>query len=425
MRVLRGGTALRGILAISAGTALAQGLVVAAAPVIARVYTPEEMGLYTVIASATAVLATVASLRWDFAIPIPEDEARAHSLVALALLTVVGSTLTATFLLLLFGREISVAFGEERLMPWLLLVPAVAACQTSMKVLSQLAIRHRRYSSIGMRGVLRSVITIVGQLGLGLAGMRAGGLVVGLALGNAAGAASLLRGSGLRSVDAKEGRRIGALKSTASQFRRFPLLLAPSGLLNVLGLQLPIIIVFALYGTNVAGWLGLTQTVLGLPVALMGQSVAQVYLGELSRANRSAGSNIQALFKKASRHLVAVAAALVLVIMVAAPWFFPIAFGSNWSTSGLYAQALAPALGMQMLAVPLSQTLVVLERQGAQLAWDGTRLASTTGAILLSHACGGSALQTVWVLSAASTVTYLALWWLARDTVARITGPSR
>lgn len=51
------------------------------------------------------------------------------------------------------------------------------------------------------------------------------------------------------------------MRKALSRYRRFPLFLAPSGLLKVLGQQLPVLLVAYWYGSSVAGWLGLTLRV--------------------------------------------------------------------------------------------------------------------------------------------------------------------
>lgn len=413
-----GGAAGRGVLAITTGTAAAQLLTLAAGPVIARLYSPHDLGIYVIIAASSAILGAVASFRWEFAIPLGSNEIEAHSLVTLGMLSVLLSSILTTAVLLLLGREISGLMGNIELMPLLLLVPLVAAGQAAMKVLNQLAVRHRRYAAIGRRATLRSALVVSSQIGLGLVGMRAGGLSIGLGAGNAAGALSLLSGSGFGSADARRGRRVSSLRQCARHYMRFPLLLTPSSLLNVLGLQLPILLIAGFYGSSVAGWLGLTQTVLALPVALLGQSVAQVYLGEFSRSRReNEGETYKRLFRTASRNLLFVAAALIGCLLTLAPLLFPIAFGENWRNSGIYAQALALSLGLQLVAVPLSQTLVVMGRQGTQLLWDSSRLVLVGGSVAMCAMVGGSAYAAVWAYSLSSALAYLLLWYFSSHAV--------
>ena len=97
-----------------------------------------------------------------------------------------------------------------------------------------------------------------------------------------------------------------------------------------------------------------------------------------------------------------------------APVAFRIAFGENWTTSGTYARPLALALAAQMVASPLSQTLIALEKTVAQLCWDIGRLTIVGAATLTSILLGAPALVTLWVLSGALTLSYVASWLLSR-----------
>lgn len=412
-----GNSFLRGVIAIGGGTLFAQVVLTGASPLISRIYSPAEVGIYTVVASVAAILGGVASLRFDFAIPLPERERDAYGVVALGLISVIVTTLGATAILLLFGVPLTRAFNQPNLMPWLLLGPVAAGCQGMQRVLNQLAVRHRRYRSIATRNVFRAVVTSVSQVGLGLVGFKAGGLVLGLGAGNVAGSMALLSGSRLRAPEARDGRSLPSLHGLLRRYRKFPLMLAPSGLLNVLGNQAPILLISYHFGSAVTGWLGLTQTVLALPVALLGQAVAQVYLGEIARAKRSGDRAYGALFGKTSRNLGIVAGLMTAFLVGLAPVLFPFVFGSNWVVSGEYARILAPAFGLQLLVVPLSQTLVVSGRQGRQFMWDGGRLLITAVSVLTAASLGASATQTVIIFSAASAAAYCVLWLMARSAV--------
>lgn len=412
-----GGKPSKGVFAISAGTALAQGVTVAAGPLIARIYSPSELGLYTIVAASSAILGAIASFRWDFAIPLPDKEEDAHSLVVLGLLSIVVTSLISVGILWLAGDTIARLMGNHQVMPWLLLAPVIAAGQAGMKVLNQLAIRHRRYSAIGRRATYRSIIIVGLQIGLGVAGARVGGLCLGLAGGNAAGALSLAPRAGFRSAAARAGRTRAALRRNMVRYRRFALTLTSSSLLNVLGLQLPVLFIAGIYGSSVAGWLGLTQTLLALPVALLGQAVAQVYLGELSRSIRT-GGNYRRLFALATRNLLIVAVLLAVALAALAPEAFAFVFGERWRTSGLYAQAFAPALALQMLAVPLSQTLIVMGRQSVQLLWDASRLVIVAGTVILFGVLDQSAYSTIWAYSLTSSAAYACLWLFSKLAIA-------
>jgi len=183
------------------------------------------------------------------------------------------------------------------------------------------------------------------------------------------------------------GRRVGidhfrhirsldsvALKSVLVRFQRFPLLSAPASFFNTLGLRLPVILVAGLYGIEPAGWLMLSQMIIGGPMTLIGQSVSRVYTGELGRQRRESPSLMENLFLRMTVKLARYCFLPILVLAVVAPMVFEWVFGENWYTAGLYTRLLAMMLIAQIIVVPVASTLTILERQDLQLTWNVLRV---------------------------------------------------
>ena len=64
----------RSTMTLASGTAIAQLLLVLAMPVLTRLYTPADYGALAVYSSTLTVLLVLASLRYEVAIPLPENE---------------------------------------------------------------------------------------------------------------------------------------------------------------------------------------------------------------------------------------------------------------------------------------------------------------------------------------------------------------
>ncbi|MEU4675439.1 oligosaccharide flippase family protein [Micromonospora sp. NPDC023737] len=414
------GGSRRGVLSIVTGSAVGQLLLLLAAPLLARLYSPSDFGVFAVLSTLAAILGTVAAGRFELAVPLPERDRDAHALVALGLVMALATGLLGTVVVAAARDEIAELFSQPSLRSWLWLTPWTAAAMGAVLVLNQLAIRYRRYGAIGRRNLLQYSTMLVTQVSFGAAGVRSGGMALGLAVGQCVGALSLARGARRRAVDEPVGTPRLTLWETAVRHRRFPLLLAPSGLLNVVGLQLPVLLIAYHYGAEVAGWLGLTQRILAMPAALLGMAVAQVYLAELSRAARGGdGERPRLLFVKASRQLSVAAAVGLLALIFGAPAAFSALFGEEWVNSGRYAQALALFVATQLVASPLSQTLVVFGRQGLQLAWDAGRVVLVTGAAGAAAWSGASALAAVWAFGVSAAISYVAGWLLSLWVVTR------
>ena len=258
-----------GLIAIAGGTALGQVVALAASPVLSRLYSPADFGAFSVGVALVLVLGTVSTLRYELAIPLA-DEARAHSLVALTTAIVVAMGASALAVSLFAGREITHLLHRPALRPWLWSVPVSAVLFSLYTVLNQLAIRRKDFAAVGRRNLLQGCSLVLFQIGLGVSGLGAGGLLAGFGAGQAVGVVSLFSGAGLRSVTAKAGRSLENVLRVARRYRRFPLLLAPAALLNMIGLQLPVVLVSSFYGGEAAGWFGLAQRVLAPSLDLGG-----------------------------------------------------------------------------------------------------------------------------------------------------------
>lgn len=395
------------------GSAAGQLLTLAAAPLLFRLYSPDEFGTYTVVSTLVLAIGTVAALRFEMAVPLAEQERDAHALVLLGLAAAGATAIAGSLVVAVAGDAVARAFDQPGLRPWLWAVPPVAAAMGAALLLNQLAVRHRRYGAVGRRTFFQSAAIQVTQLAAGLAGLRAGGLLLGLGVGQVAGALVLLRGSGLDRASARAAARRSALRPVLRRYRRYPLLLAPSGLLNVLGRQLPVLLMAYWYGPAVAGWLGLTQRVVAMPVAVVGGAVAQVYLGELAQAARTDPARARSILLRASARLALIAVPGALVLLIAAPAVFPFLFGAEWQPSARYAQALAVSMAAQFAVSPVSQTLVVFGRPGLQLAWDVSRMVLVSGAVAGTAAMGGSALAAIWSFAIAAALAYVVCWLLS------------
>ena len=411
-RLAQWSPARRGLLAILGGVAGGQLLALLASPVLGRLFPPEQYGPFAVITAAVLPLGTIAALRLELAIPLPRRDGQARDIASLGLWICGFLGLLGLLVSWPTRNSIASALGQSgtvaALVPW---VPVVAAEVGAFAVLNQLAIRQKAYSAIARRSLLQAAATVVAQIVCGLAGLGAQGLAIGLALGQAVGVATLalsIRATASSDRDVRTPSR-----QILTRYRSFPLLLAPAGLLNSLGLQAPVLIASALFGVEVSGWLGMTQRILALPIGLLGTTLAQVYLGEFGEAKRTGSAELAPLFTRTSKRLALIGIVIAAIVMVAGPFAFSVVLGGRWETSGEYARALAVGLVVQMVASPLSQTLIVMEKNLQQFIWDIARLGACSGAVWIGWRLGYGATATMWILGAATALMYGIVWYLS------------
>jgi O-antigen/teichoic acid export membrane protein len=403
----------RGIAAIALGSALGQAAALAGAPFLSRLFSPADFGLFTVITSLAVMLSPAIAGRYELAVPLPRSDDDARALVATGFVLSIATTATLVVVAWAIRGPVADLLDTPEAARWLPIMPVVAATLAWFMLLNQWALRLGRYAVTARRNVFQGVSTVVLQVSAGVAGAAGGGLISGYAGGQLLGALTMVRSSGLGVVPRAR------MRAVAHRYRRFPALLAPGGVLNVAGVYAPPLFVAALFGTSAAGSLGFTQRILALPVTLVGAAVGQVYLSELAVSMRDKVGHERALFREASKRLLVLGILGAVVLLILGPWLFALVFGPQWHTSGRLAQALAVSLAAQLVASPISQTLIVYERTALQFAWDSARLGVTCAALVIPATLGWSLVASVWTMSLASTAMYALSWELSRRTLMR------
>ncbi len=398
----------RSVITLAGGTALGQAIVVLASPVLARLYTPEDFGILAVYSSMLGIISVVASLRYELAIPLPEDDRDATALLVLSLGIVVVVSLLTGIGIWLSGKQITRWANAPDLQPYLWLLPLGIGMVGSYQAFNYWAVRKQAFGRIATTRLYQGAGAVTIQITFGLLKIRPFGLLLGQIIGQAAGAASLAKLTS-RTASSISFVRIARI---AKRYCRFPLFSSPSGLLNSMGLQLPAILLTAFYGPQVTGWFALGQKVVGLPMSLLGQAVAQVYLGTVSGLHRENNADIELIFLKTARRLLFWGSIPVVILVLIGPQLFSFLFGSGWREAGSYVQLLAVMFLFQFIIVPLSQTMNILERLDLQFAWDCFRLVLVLGTIWGISQLGGSAKQAVAGFSIASSLAYVTLFCL-------------
>ena len=76
----------KNVLTLVSGTAIAQIIPIAISPVLTRIYTPEEFGIYAIFTSIVIIFSVISNGRYELAIVLPEKDEDAINIFALGLI---------------------------------------------------------------------------------------------------------------------------------------------------------------------------------------------------------------------------------------------------------------------------------------------------------------------------------------------------
>lgn len=351
----------RSVSILVGGTAMGQVITILASPLLTRLYTPGDFGTLAVFSSFLSIAAVVASLRYELAIPLPEDDKTAAHVSDLSLFIVFSNSLLAGILVCFFGSKLVHIVNVLQLRSYLWLLPIGILGVGTYQVFSYWAIRKKAFKRVAQTKVNQSITRVATQVGLGIALNGPLGLILGQIVGQAAGSATLATlawrndNKVLKSINKK------GLLLVAKRYKRFPLFSSWAAIFNALSWQLPVVLLSSFFGPTVTGFYSLGERILQTPMSLIGQSIAQVFFSSAADANRS--GNLSIITMTVFQKLVQVGLPVIMLIGIAAPELFAFIFGSEWQQAGIYAQWLAPWLFLVFISSPLSMLPSILEKQ--------------------------------------------------------------
>lgn len=404
---------------VAGGTAASQLFGVLVLPVITRLFAPEAFGILAAYVALLMMIQTVAGLRYEFAIPLASTDRDAVVMLLVTLCAVAIFSIGTLTTALLFGTGL---FHLQRLDPlreviWLLPVGVILA--GTYQSLRYWAIRDRAYRDIAATTMSQGFGRGLVQLAAGFVQAGPAGLVAGEIVGQGAGIVRLGR-SAIKKTKVYWGEiSFAEIRMAARRNASFPLMMAPASFLNGAGMQLPTLLLAALYGAEVAGWYFVTQRLLALPVHLLGKAMGQVFLGEAAALARSDPSKLGRMFNTLSRKLLLFGALPTVALIVFGPWAMERFLGPGWGQSGIYLQWLAISFLLKFSFDGLIN-LAMVERNDYALAWAAIRLVLACGVVLAAHHLQLSATYCVALLSMALALGYLAKLWFWQRAVGQL-----
>ena len=406
------------------GGALAGQLItLAASPILSRLYGPADFGVLAVFAALLGVIGTSACLRFDQAVPLPEDDIGARSVVHLALVTSAVTTVLVAFAITIAPNAIARAGGNPGFVRYLWYLPIAVFALGCYSTVSMWAVRQREFQSIALSKLQQAGTSVTVQIVGGLASLGPIGLVLGSVLNQVAGVLTIARRT--RPIGRLQTITLRDLWNTARTFWRFPVFGAPTGVLNTLGLQLPALLLSSTFGPATAGLYLLAYRITAAPFGILSNAIMQVYYSQAARLATTDRRALRTLFVQTTTRSFALGVAPAIVVGIAGPWLFALVFGVEWREAGAFARWLAIMLVMQFAVAPVSHTFLVFDRQALSLWLNAAKALIAASTLLVPPGLGMAAGASVGAYAVGMAVFYATTGVLAWRVAAYAPTPNR
>lgn len=413
------GSFARSLAILSSAAVIQNALVLAASPILSRLFTPNEFGVAGLIYALAAMPITAASAHYYLAVTQTGKRVEWINVSALSLFFIsLASLLAAIIALIVHFDLLSVGDIGGQLGGLIFLVPASIFLESSLPVGRIWELRRANYRSLFRNRLIETVTMIVVQVVAGVLGVGAVGLIVGRMLGM--GAAYFHAFFGIIRDIGRSGRRVlrvGKMKQLARRYWRFPAYTTPAELLASLSRQIPPLFLAAHFSVESVGFYWLANRVLERPALLFGREISRVLLQHLAD-NQDRGKATPTLLTKTTLILAALSLPPFVLVIIFGPWIFAGLFGEAWIHAGDYARWMSLVSFAQLIALPSRTAALFNGLQGAQALLEIVRVLAGAAAIAIAAQLTGDeivsmaafcVIQTLIVL-AFVLITFLVAW---------------
>ncbi|MHC8514319.1 lipopolysaccharide biosynthesis protein [Sporosarcina sp. ITBMC105] len=351
---------MKHVLTLMKGTAIAQFLPVLISPILTRMYTPEEFGIFAIYIAVISVLTPIVSGRYELAIALPKEERKALSLFTLTIIINLCVTLVAIiFILFTADRIVDLLSLQDSV--WLYLLPIGLFLVGIFNSLTYLNNRHGRFGYLAKSKINQSIAMAVSQLFLGIIKLGSIGLLIGYCIGQISSILKLREKIEITTKVKKDNINKKDLLSISKEYNEFPKYSMITHSTEALSTNIPNLLFSKFFGTQYTGYYSLTTRTINLPMSLIGRSVGDVFLSTASKLYRENG-NCKDIYIKTLKILAIIPVVPFIFLFLYAEGLFAFVFGEEWRIAGSYARILIPALYVQFIASPLSHMFIIAKK---------------------------------------------------------------
>ncbi len=363
LRLFRRSGISKNLITLLTGTTIAQAITFLISPILSRLYTPHDFGVFGTFISVVSFITLIASLRYEVAIVLPKKEEVAINLLALSaiLTTVISFCSLIGVILFLYIYSGDEAINYE-LKFFLYFIPLLILFIGFYQILNNYANRLKKYKSIVNYRISNSLVSASVNIVMGGMKFNTIGLLAGSLLGNGISILVFIKEmykdikSNAKYVSKEKMIEMGII------YREFPLVNSFQAISDML--QINGIIYFIIYFFNsfIVGSFSYALRILQSPMNLLGSAMAQIFFQQASEL-RNNGKSLKEIVRNTMIKSAITGLPIFATIILFGPQLFAFVFGEPWREAGIYARILSPMLFFDFIRSPVSQVPLIIGKQ--------------------------------------------------------------
>lgn len=353
---------LKNILALMSGTLLSQGISIATSPILTRLYSPKDFGVFAIYGAFVSIIAVASTGRYELAIVLPEKDEDSINIIALSVLISLLLSILSLFFVLIFGENILSFFNTYELKYWIYSIPIPIFLTGVYQSFNYWLNRNRKFKDLAKVRFFQSILITIANLYLGFIGLGFNGQILANLLGQFIGTCILIWL--FLSIDAEKLKLISikSIKQNAIKYKDFPKINLLHSFIDILQSSSITLFMGNIFSSHSLGLYSFSRRILKTPMELISNSMTDVYYQKISETFTK-GDDLHLLVKNTIIRLCYLFIPIFVILGLFSREIFSFVFGYKWENAGLYAQILIPWILLNAISSPISQVPLIINKQ--------------------------------------------------------------
>lgn len=350
------------ILTLISGTLAAQAVMLLSIPLITRLYTPSEFGLYALFLSIINIFGNISSLKYEQAIMLPKRQKDAQALLFISLTITLLITLLSFIFIFIFSNFIKQYFDNSNI---IYLIPLGILLVGLVQIFNAYSSRNQFYKTMSKVRFYNAVnISLIQVCTKYFANFN--GLILGKLFSDLFSTIYFIKYHWRKNTLQIKYISRRRIKYNIDKHHHFPKFQSVTVFLNSISQNMPILLFGYFYSSEVAGFYALTMRALQSPIGLIGSSTREVFYQKASKLY-SNGENFFALYFKTTISLLKLFIIPTIIIFLFGEEIYSFIFGLKWIEAGKYSEILILWILFLFINSPSIMSFSILNLQKKQM----------------------------------------------------------
>lgn len=344
---------------VFSGSAIATVISVITLPIITKLFTPDDYGLYQLLLSFITIFISISSLKYEMAMVLPKEKHVSRRIFQLALIVLLTTTFLFSLLLYFAGSLLFELLNAERLQPYLIYIAFGIFIGGLIEILKYALLAQKKFSQMATFRVAQTTTTQAMAIGIGYFSPSFIGLFI-----------SHISGSVIHIILFLSKNKLPfkldpviKLKKIASEYSKFPAVNATSVFIGNLAIQLPVFMFSIYFSAEIIGLYLLAYKCVYLPMNFLSSAVSQVYFAKAADAYQRSAKELLETYKTLIIKLSLFGLLPLVVVVFFAPFLTKIIFDEEWLQAGFYMQIIIFWIYFQFINASVGTSLSVINKQ--------------------------------------------------------------